>query len=206
MLANAADPTLFADQVIRNNGFLEEVAGGNINAPSLETDGLDFGVNFQSTIPNSNIDWGISAEATHILSYDIVATEGGDVIDGAGNRNRTNIGAATPEWRGNATFLVSNSFAKASLTGRYISSFTNDEGANPGETIDDFFTVDGQVSFNIPTINLGYKEVAPTITIGATNLFNEEPPFADTLNAFPFATRVHDPRGRVVYVRTGLSF
>ena len=206
VLANAADPTLFADQVIRNNGFLEEVAGGNINAPSLETDGLDLGVNFQSAIPRTNFDWGINVEATHILNYDIVEVEGGDVIDGAGNRNRTNIGAATPEWRANATLLVSNSFAKASLTGRYISSFINDEGANPGETVGDFFTVDGQVAFNIPAITLGPKDVEPTITIGATNIFNEEPPFADTLNAFPFATRVHDPRGRVFYIRTGLKF
>ena len=206
VLANAANPALFSDQITRTNGFLEEVAGGNINAPSLETDGLDFGVNFQSTIPNSEIDWGISAEATHILSYDIQESADGPVIDAAGARNRTNIGAATPEWRGNATLLVSNSFAKASVTGRYIDSFINDEGANPGETIDDFITVDGQVSFNIPTINLGNKEVEPTVTIGATNIFNEEPPFADTTNAFPFATRVHDPRGRIVYVRTGLKF
>lgn len=206
VLANAANPALFADQIIRTNGFLEEVAGGSINAPSLETDGFDFGVNFQSSIPDTDFDWGINAEATYINSYDIQETVDGPVIDAAGSRNRTNIGAATPEWRGNATLLVSNSFAKASVTARYIDSFINDEGANPGETVDDFITVDGQVAFNIPLFNLGSKEVEPTITIGATNIFDEDPPFADTANAFPFATRVHDPRGRVFYVRTGLKF
>ena len=131
VLANAADPTLFVDQVIRNNGFLEEVAGGNINAPSLETDGFDFGVNFQSTIPNTEFDWGVNVEATHILSYDIVESEGGPVIEAVGERNRNNIGVPTPDWRANATITASNSFATASLTGRYISSFTNDDFTTP---------------------------------------------------------------------------
>ena len=214
VIANAeSGGALFADQVIRTNGFLEEVAGGNINAPSLETDGFDFGVNFQSTIPNTDFDWGINIDATHILSYDIVESEGGAVIEAVGERNRNNIGVPTPDWRANATLLVSNSFATASLTGRYISSFTNDDFTTPDgmttivdQRIDDFFTVDGQVAFNIPTFNLGGNDVEPTITVGATNLFNEEPPLALTANAFPFAARVHDPRGRIFYVRTGLKF
>ena len=214
VIANAASGgALFADQVIRTNGFLEEVQGGNINAPSLETSGFDFGVNFQSTIPNTDFDWGINAEATYIDSYDLQETVDGPVIDAAGERNRGNVGAPTPEWRGNATLLVSNDFARASVTGRYIDSFTNDDLiGNDGSVevadmlIDDFFTVDGQVAFNIPSFNLAGKDVEPTITIGATNIFNEDPPLALTANAFPFAARVHDPRGRVFYVRTGVKF
>ena len=62
------------------------------------------------------------------------------------------------------------------------------------------------MAFNIPTFNLGGNDVEPTIRVGATNLFNEEPPLALTANAFPFAARVHDPRGRIFYVRTGLKF
>lgn len=201
----SADPN--GPAITRAGDIVQEVNINNINAPSLDTDGLDLGVKFQSSLPNSNIDWGINVEATHILNYDIVATEGGPVIEAAGSRNRTNIGVATPRWRGNATLLVGNDFVKAALTGRYISSFTNDEGANPGEQINDFITVDGQVAFKIPKINLGgLNGVEPSITIGATNLLNQDPPFADTTNAFPFATRVHDPRGRVVYIRTALKF
>ena len=99
------------------------------------------------------------------------------------------------------------------MTGRYIDSFTNDDLiGNDGSVqvadmlIDDIFTVDGQVAFNIPSFNLPGKDVEPTISVGATNIFNEDPPEALTANAFPFAARVHDPRGRVFYVRTGVKF
>ena len=204
---------LFADQVIRTNGFLEEVQAGTINAPSLETSGFDFGLNYQNSIPDLDVDWGINVEATYIDRYQLQETVDGPVIDAVGERNRGNIGAPTPRWRGNATFLVSNDFARASVTGRYIDSFTNDDLiGNDGSVevadmlIDDFFTVDGQVAFNIPSVNLAGKDVEPTITIGATNIFNEDPPLALTANAFPFAARVHDPRGRVLYIRTGLKF
>lgn len=110
------------------------------------------------------------------------------------------MGKITPRLRTGRVGILVKTEAKPTLTGRYISAFTNDEGANSGEQIDSFITVDGQVMFNIPAVNLGgLKEVEPTITIGATNLLNEEPPFADTTNAFPFATRVHDPRGRSLF-------
>ena len=96
---------------------------------------------------------------------------------------------------------------RGTFTARHIGSFENDSGSNPGETIDSWTIYDGQLTLDLGATDFwNSSQFEPTITVGATNLFNEEPPFADTTNAFPIATRVHDPRGRTVYVRLGTTF
>ena len=203
-LANpAGDP-----RVIRSaGGTLQEVRRSLVNAPSLETDGLDFMVRLDTQIPNLDVDFSIIANATHILTYELVFAPGQPAQDLSGSRNYTNSGFANPDWRGNVTIAAEKGPIRGTLTSRYIGEFTNDSGANPGETIDSWTIYDGQVTLNLADTGLGdFDRVRPFITLGATNIFNEEPPFADTSNAFPIATRVHDPRGRTVYVRLGTRF
>ena len=46
--------------------------------------------------------------------------------------------------------------------------------------------------------------VSVMISVGATNLFDEDPPFVATNGGFD--SKVHDPRGRLIYVRGTLGF
>lgn len=201
----AADP--FGPQVIRSAGnVLQEVSVNLINAPSLETDGLDFSLRYKTNLGDSDNTIGLFATATHILSYDLLTAPGGAVQELAGFRNFSNIGTATPRWRANATGSLNIAGQNLAITGRYISSFTNDTGSTPGDRIDDWFTVDAQLTLDLQKFGLGSDNVRPTLAIGAINLFNQQPPFADTTNAFPIATKVHDPRGRTLYVRAGIAF
>ncbi|MEP5173380.1 MAG: TonB-dependent receptor [Erythrobacter sp.] len=200
-----ADP--FGDAVIRSpSGALQEVQIDLINAPSLETDGLDFNLAYQTGIGNSDNTVGVSVGATRILSYNLVATPGDDPTDLTGFRNTTNIGNASPEWRANGSILLGVSAFNLSVTGRFIDSFINDSPGFEGEVIDSQFTVDTQLSVNLQDLGLSGGGIEPTLSIGAINLFNDDPPLANTSNAFPIATRVHDPRGRIVYVRAGVAF
>ena len=200
-----ADP--FGPQVLRSAGnVLQEVTVNLINAPSLETDGLDFALRYETSLGDSSDTIGLYATATHILNYDLVAAAGQASQDLAGFRNFGNIGTATPRWRANATGFLNVSGQNLSITGRYIDSFTNDTGNNPGETIDDWFTVDAQLTLDLQELGMSKGGIRPTLAIGAINIFNEDPPFADTANAFNIATKVHDPRGRILYVRAGIAF
>ncbi|RMF13061.1 MAG: TonB-dependent receptor, partial [Alphaproteobacteria bacterium] len=62
-------------------------------------------------------------------------------------------------------------------------------------------TVD--VQYNYTLEDIGVIKSA-TFTVGAINLFNNQPPFVNTDGAF--ASRVHDPRGRLVYARLRFGF
>ncbi|MEP0191917.1 MAG: TonB-dependent receptor [Erythrobacter sp.] len=200
-----ADP--FGPNVIRSpSGALQEVQIDLINAPSLQTDGLDFNIAYQTNIGETDNTFGILFGATHILSYDLVTGPGSDPINLAGFRNTANIGNASPEWRANGTVFLGIGGFNLSATGRFIDSFTNDSPGFEGETINSQLTVDTQVSFNLNELRLVEGRFEPTLTLGAINLFNDDPPLANTSNAFPIATRVHDPRGRIVYLRAGIAF
>ncbi len=204
VIANLSNPSLGG--VIRANGVLQEIQRTLINAPSLETDGIDLTANYNAQFDNG-LTLGILASATQILNYDLIETPGTPALDLVGSRNYNNSGSATPELRANLTFVAEKGPVRGSLTARFIDEFENDTGANPGETIDSWTTYDAQLSINLSDLGLfSSSSFTPLITIGATNLTDEEPPEADTTNAFPIATRVHDPRGRSVYVKFGGEF
>ena len=97
---------------------------------------------------------------------------------------------ASADWRGeNYT---------AALAVNYISEFDDDAEAGFGDqTVDAMTTVDVTVSY------IGFDKL--TLTVGATNLFNEEPPFsyADFMG---FAPTVHSGQGRFSYVQASYQF
>ncbi|WP_170163793.1 TonB-dependent receptor plug domain-containing protein [Eilatimonas milleporae] len=200
--ANPNDPA-----VTRTGGVIERINLTLINAPSLETDGFDFAVTYDTTIPDTDFNFGINANATYVLNYDILAGAGQQTLEVAGFRNRTNIGNPTPQWRANFTVVGSIGAHRASFTGRHIGSFINDDGSDPGAEINSWTIFDAQYAVDLSALGIFDADtMTPTLTVGATNLFNKEPPFANTANAFAFEPRVHDPRGRVLYLRLGVGF
>jgi len=189
------------DRVVRAgdplNGPVIRVNTNFANASSVETDGLDFSVRYVL-----DTDFGTiqpSFEGTYILNYDLIDPQAG-VVDGAGNRNFRNFGTSTPELRFNAG--VAWIMGAHSVNGyvRYIDSYTDDQ--NAGIAVDSHTTVDLQYNLDIGE-TLGYEQGA-VLTVGAINLFDQAPPQLFT-NA-GFDSKVHDPRGRLFYVRGTISF
>ena len=198
--ANPSDPT----RVVRSaGGQILQVNVGFVNASEVTTSGVDFSAKY---------DWDTSAglfrpfiEGTYVLEYDLEDPQAGSV-DGAGRRNFTNFGTSTPELRFNAGVGWINGAHSANLFARYISAYDDDQ--NPDATTGALPEIDSWTSFDaqysIDTAVLLDREVAPILTFGAINLTGEDPPQVFTNGGFD--SKVHDPRGRMFYIRFKQAF
>lgn len=121
-------------------------------------------------------------------------------IEGKGSRNFANPFTSTPEWRVNLNFDWISGNHSAGAIVRYISSYDDDNGG--GAKIDSHTTLDLQYNFAIA--ELFSKSAGTLFTLGVLNVTDEDPPFAVGVQGFD--SKVHDPRGRMVYIKARQSF
>ncbi len=190
-------------QVIRDpaSGLLLRVDSFYANASSLDTDGFDWSTSYDFELQRGAM-LKVGADATYISSYDIEDPQAGRV-DGVGKRNFSNFGTSTPRWRMNAFVAWQRARHSINAFVRYIDSYIDDEvdlgqGAESYRKIGSFTTVDAQYS-----LRLGGK-AAPTLTFGAINLLDKDPPHVATSGGYD--SKVHDPRGRLLYAKATFSF
>lgn len=195
--ARLIDPNDFDERIQRNEaGLIQVVNVAFINANELETDGIDLSLygTFESDVGT----FIPSLDLTYVLSYDI--TQGGVTIDGVGSRNGTNVGNPTPELRGNLGLNWYSGAHSANIFARYVDSYRND--GRDTATIDEFITFDAQYSIDLGDFLRDDSQT--TLTIGAVNITDEDPPHVNISGSYD--SRTHDPRGRRVYVRVGTKF
>ncbi len=194
-----ADPT--GPAVIRSAaGTILQVNVDFENASTIDTNGLDLRINY-------DIDTDVGTitpffDGTWVFGFDFVTASGTDV-DGLGSRNFALLGVGSrpsPEFRFNTGISYATALHEARFFVRYIDGL--DDNENPGNTIDSFTTVDAQYALNLGEVVDGLD--GARLTLGAINLFNEDPPFVATNGGFE--SRLHDPRGRVFYVELGYQF
>ncbi|HEU4616606.1 MAG TPA: TonB-dependent receptor, partial [Gammaproteobacteria bacterium] len=197
--AAAGDPAA-ASQVVRDpaSGLLLRVISFYDNASSLDTDGFDFRIAYDLPTAGAST-YTFGAEGTYVSSYDIVDPQAG-AIDGAGKRNYTNFATSAPQWRANAflNWRLDNHLVDVFV--RYIDSYLDDQVAagEPFRKIGSWTTTD---------LRYGYRfrdGQGPTLSIGAINVFDEDPPHVHTNGGYD--SKVHDPRGRAVYARASFDF
>jgi iron complex outermembrane receptor protein len=167
------------------------------NASSAETDGFDLSASYRW-----DTDYGMFSlinDTTFVSSFDLQATPGGDTIRGAGKRNENNtLASSIPEIRSNTVLGWNSGPHNANLILRYI-----DDYEDTADTIDDWWVFDVQYSFAMEIL----ADQQATITVGALNLTDEEPPaVSGDTNEFGYDTKVHDPRGRMLYTRLVYNF
>ncbi|MEM0986919.1 MAG: TonB-dependent receptor [Pseudomonadota bacterium] len=175
------------------------------NAPSAETDGIDFTASYEFDTPSFG-SFGIESTNTWVNSFDITQPDG-TVLEGAGNRNaNTPFANPIPEFRSNNTLSWGLGRHSVNAVVRYISSY--DENSATGENIgevDAWTTVDLQYNIDFEDI-FGFGN-GTRFTVGTNNVFDEDPPFVTgQANDFGYDTKVHDPRGRLVYLSLSQSF
>jgi outer membrane receptor protein involved in Fe transport len=206
-LLNAAalgDPQARA-QVIRDpaSGLLLRVDSYYTNASSLETDGLDVSAAYRFDLGDGGGSLRLGVDSTYILSYDISDPQAGQV-DGVGRRNFGNFGTSTPQWRANAFATWQRERHAVNGFVRYIDSYVDDEvelGQGPAfyTPIDSLVTIDAQYALTLRGI-----AAAPTLSFGVINLTDEEPPHVATSGGYD--SKVHDPRGRLLYAKAVFKF
>jgi iron complex outermembrane receptor protein len=97
-----------------------------------------------------------------------------------------------PQWRANATLVWALDNQSASATTRFIGSYRDDQNAN--RLIKSHATLDLQYGYRFDLANSDTQ-----LSVGALNVFDTAPP--NVLTNAGYDTKVHDPRGRVLYVR-----
>lgn len=165
-----------------------------INAPMVETDGFDMSGSYTFDLTDGALTFG--AEATYTRKYDAV-DQAGNAFDGAGNRNFTNFARSMPKWRGNANVSYTSENHVAHVFVRYIDSYTDDQNA---VMVPSYTTVDVQYNYTITDVANG----PVTVTAGVINAFDKAVPRLQTNGGFD--SKVHDPRGRMVYMKLAKQF
>ncbi len=190
-------------QVIRDaaSGLLLRVDSFYANASALETDGFDLHLSRELELRGGG-SLTVGADATFVASYDLLDPQAG-AIDGAGRRNFANFGTSTPEWKLNTFVQWQTDRHAVNAFVRYIDSYVDDEvdigqGAAFYRPIDSQVTLDAQYTLSLQAAR------APKLTFGAINLTGEDPPRVQTSGGYD--SKVHDPRGRMLYAKALFRF
>lgn len=177
---------------LSDTGEVRRVRAAFVNAPSVITDGLDFTAGYSTEALGGALD--LDASATWLLSYDLTDPVTGARVNAAGRRNFTNFARSLPRLRAQARARWTRGGFAGVLAARHISSYRDDE--NDAE-VDAWTVVDAQASFAL-------FDRRTTATLGALNLFGEDPPYVAT--PLGYDAKLADPRGRVAYLRLTQRF
>ena len=195
--AAAAGDAAAALQIMRGpTGGLVRVSSFYDNASSLKTDGFDFSAAHAINVPAGSL--RVGAQATLVSSYDLVDPQAGR-IDGAGRRNFANFATSVPERRANVFVNWRRDIHGVNVYVNFVDGYLDDQGGPQAlKPIGSHRTVDAQY-------NVALERFAGlTLSLGGFNLFDEDPPKVDTNGGFD--SKVHDPRGRLIYAKASVSF
>jgi outer membrane receptor protein involved in Fe transport len=177
---------LFPENVIRDpNGDIVVVFSPFQNVAQQEIWGVDF---------DTSVDWAagrvgdfrFSVNGSYLGAFDVETVEGEGFDDVAGDDGR-------PRVRGQGIIDWNLAAYQASLTVNYVSGYDRPDA---DDSIGDWTTFDTQFNWSPRLLSGG------TVTLGADNVFNNQPPKDTFLEAWPFFNRaLHNPRGRFLYLR-----
>lgn len=162
------------------------------NIGDLETSGLDFDVKYHLESSMGDFNFG------YILNYVLNFEEFRPDANGGQRLNLQEGEFEQPEIRWTASMDWMKDDYSAAVAVNFIGEFDGDKDSGFGDkTIDSMTTVDATVNY------IGIKDT--TLTLGVTNLFNEEPPFSH--HEFTgFVNGTHSGQGRFVYVQGRYKF
>jgi len=191
-----ADP--FDTNIIRQAGQIVRVDTNYINAPAVNTDGLDLKGVYDWRTKAGDI-FSLSVDFTLINKYVIQLIPSGPKKDVSGSRNFRTFARSLPKSRSRLGAQWSRDTLAASIFVQTISGYEDDQR---GARIDRHITVDAQVRFGLG--NRMATGSSPLITLGAVNLFDQDLP--DVGTTVGYDSKIHDPRGRLVYLRIQTAF
>jgi iron complex outermembrane receptor protein len=212
-------------QIIRNSqGFLTRLLPGFSNANGATVSGVDMTTSYSFSTGFG--DWKVGALLAYVNEYEVEVPNsngvGSTIVDGVGSLNtRNEVARALPEFTLNGTLNWSMDNHRVFVIVKHIDELATDipagtrgfyaavaplagNGHNSAdfrdEIVESMTTIDVQYSYN-------FGETAflsdSNVTIGIMNLTDEIPPLvSDTTGYFP---TLHDGRGRMFFVRAGVS-
>jgi iron complex outermembrane recepter protein len=184
---------------------------GNIGA--VEAAGIDLNATY-SWDTQSIGQIVFDAKATYLTQFDVDIDGDGNFDDRKGYRNSDQDAfAAQPELRWVLSSMWYYGDHSASIAVRYIDEFIQDQGIDtvPGvdPVVDSWTTVDASYTYTFAQM---FGEGDTTVTVGANNLTDEEPPALSVDQGSSEIIRpgyegsIHDIRGRQLYVKLKHTF
>jgi iron complex outermembrane receptor protein len=176
------------------------------NLGGVKADGIDVSANYlMEDIGNGELN--LSANLTLINSYDVDPGNGSPIFDGGNNRN-TSFGqlGSVPDTRLNLGADYRSENRTLSLAARHIGGYDDRTPGNTYDAIDSLTVWDVQYSISMDgAVGSGVTDLA----VGVNNLTDEDPPAVDRDSSNgrrAFDSQVHDPRGRIIYLRLKHTF
>ncbi|MBX2849246.1 MAG: TonB-dependent receptor plug domain-containing protein [Acidiferrobacterales bacterium] len=195
-----ADP--LGDLIERNtSGIINIINRPFFNAGSISTNGLDFKLNYAL----HKADYGniaIQSQGTFVNRYDVLEQVGGKIIDGVGSDNNANIGSAIAKFRSNTRLSWEKNNHSSNITARYRSDVDRVRGKDSG-TAKSEIIFDAQYSYTTDQL---FRNTNLVFTVGARNIFNNEPNIVLTNDNQYFVGTFQDPAGRVIYTNLHIGF
>ncbi len=162
------------------------------NIGDLNTSGIDLDIEY--TIESDVGKFNFSYVLNLVLDYEELRPD----IDGGTRVNAQEGDFEQPEMRWTLASNWSMDDMSAYAAINFIDEFKGDADSGFGDkTIDSMTTVDAAFNYT------GFEKT--TLSVGATNLLNEEPPFSHH-DFFGFVNTIHSGQGRFLYVRGAYSF
>ncbi|MFY8349874.1 TonB-dependent receptor plug domain-containing protein [Pseudoalteromonas sp. SSM20] len=168
--------------IANDPGEVIQVNDSYQNIGDLQTSGIDLDVRYNLDTEVGQFKFG------YVLNY---------VLNFEDYKGTKEGGFEQPQmrWTTSVDWVKDDFSATAALN--YIDSFEQEASLNLNKDVDAMTTLDASVNY------FGFKDLV--LTVGATNLTNEEPPFAYH-DFMGFVVNVHSGQGRFAYVQASYKF
>ena len=198
------------DKVIRReDGYLVLTEATYLNASSMQNSGFDLSISHSWNTDSIGVLHG-RVSLNRSLRYDLTNPQGVE-IDGLESRNQTNsIGRPMPLHRIQGDIHWQRGRNSINMNIKRVSEYHDDRpqsaflGAYIGfaETIGSMTTVDLNYrrEISLPLLT----EARTSFSVGAVNLLNQDPPLTQVDGAYDYY--LHDPRGRIYFLRMNVDF
>jgi iron complex outermembrane receptor protein len=198
----AANP-LDSDVKRTAGGTLTGVTTKYFNAANVNTSGLDFESTYDFDTSLGQAQVGVNM--MHMFEYEIPV--GNTTKDVVGLFNHDNFARSLPDTKAVFHAALKSGQNSLSLFGRYTGDYKTTRPLSAtasargfSQTIDSFFTVDLMNSYLVEMSDSELK-----LSLGITNMFDEEVPLVYDAANWSYDAKHHDPRGRMVYLGFKLS-
>lgn len=197
----AARAGAFCELVTRDpvTGAVTRLTQGAQNLSEIRTSGVDATVRYEFDTDIGR--FAAVLDASYLEEFTTVSpdpTGGPDILDeraGKGDRSRSTY----PHWKGQSSVRWSDGPWAALWRGRYIGESTDVVNTVKDATTDAIFYQDLEGSYS-------FDQYDATVTIGVSNLFDEQPPASYANAPINYDIYTYDARGRSAYIRVGLQF
>ena len=210
-----ANEDLFAERVVRGAPTALDVAAGlpgsvtqidisRMNFGRLTTSGIDLGLRYE--VESAFGVFAPNAVATWIGEYETVDVPATPAVDRVNLANET-VGTIT-KWRAVGGLDWDRGALRATMHLRYIPSYDDARGGvRNGRRIPAQTFLDLQAALDLGRLDPDFGLLQGCqLTIGASNLFDQQPHFAEVTGIQGYDTSQGDLKGRFWYVRLGKAF